>query len=153
LATSAADPAPPSPSVPVVTLAGLRRRLASLVYEALLVVALVFVTGALVLPLAHLLDPALSRPLFRAATIAALAVYFVWCWSHGGNTLPMKTWRLRLVTTEGKPLTARDAWRRFLFAVPCTSAAGLGYAWALLDRERQFLHDRLAGTRIVRDER
>ncbi len=106
--------------------------------------------GAIALPVSSLLDPALKQPLFRLLALAALAAYFVYCWSHSGQTLPMKTWRLRLVLASGDALTGRDAWRRFVFAVPCVAACGVGYVWALFDRDRQFLHDRLAGTRIIR---
>ncbi len=124
--------------------------MAALLYELVLVIALVMAAGAIALPVSHLLDPALTRPLFQLLALAALGAYFVYCWSHSGQTLPMKTWRLRLVLASGDALTGRDAWRRFVFAVPCVAAGGVGYLWALVDRERQFLHDRLAGTRIIR---
>ena len=151
--TAPAVPSPPAtPTRPTAELAGLRRRAAALAYELVLATAVVMAAGAVALPIARLLDPALTRPLFRALALAALGLYFVYCWGHGGQTLPMKTWRLRLVTASGDALTTRDAWRRLLLAVPCVAAGGLGYWWALIDRERQFLHDRLAGTRIVRDE-
>ncbi len=106
--------------------------------------------GAIALPLSQLIDPALTRPLFRLLALVALAAYFVYCWSHGGQTLPMKTWRLRLVMASGDALKVRDAWRRFVFAVPSVAVCGMGYLWALFDRDRQFLHDRLAGTRLIR---
>ncbi|MGH8620335.1 MAG: RDD family protein [Burkholderiales bacterium] len=146
----AVSSSPALPSRPIAELAGLRRRAGALVYELVLAVAVVMVAGAVASPIAGLLDPALTRPLFRLVALAALAAYFVYCWCHGGQTLPMKTWRLRLVTAAGDALTARDAWRRFLLAVPCVAAGGVGYVWALFDREGQFLHDRLAGTRIIR---
>jgi len=146
----AAAPPPSSPVRSTAELAGLPRRLAALLYELVLVVAVLMGAGAIALPIARVLDPALSRPLFRLLALAALGAYFVYCWSHSGQTLPMKTWRLRLVLASGNPLKERDAWRRFLLAVPCIAAGGLGYLWAIFDRERQFLHDRLAGTRIIR---
>ena len=81
-----------------------------------------------------------AHQLFVAAMLAA---YFLWCWLRGGQTLAMKAWRVRLVgVTPGRALL------RFvlaLFLVP----TGLSILWALFDRERQFLHDRLAGTRLV----
>lgn len=146
----AVSPPPAAPVRSPAELAGLWRRLAALLYELVLVIALVMAAGAIALPVSRLLDPALTRPLFRLLALAALGAYFVYCWSHGGQTLPMKTWRLRLVLASGDALRGRDAWRRFVFAVPCVAAGGVGYLWALFDRDRQFLHDRLAGTRIIR---
>jgi uncharacterized RDD family membrane protein YckC len=76
------------------------------------------------------------------------AAYFLWCWLRGGQTLAMKTWKIRLVAPghdRVPPLTALLRFALALFAVP----TGIALGWALFDRERQFLHDRLAGTRLV----
>ena len=67
------------------------------------------------------------------------AAYFLWCWLRGGQTLAMKAWHIRLVD-----VTPRKALLRFLLALPFLPISIL---WALFDRDRQFLHDRLAGTR------
>jgi uncharacterized RDD family membrane protein YckC len=75
--------------------------------------------------------------LFIAAVFAA---YFLWCWLRGGQTLAMKAWGIRLVD-----VTPRKAVLRFLLLV----LLPLSVIWALIDRDRQFLHDRLAGTRLV----
>ncbi|MDP1897905.1 MAG: RDD family protein, partial [Sulfurimicrobium sp.] len=66
----------------------------------------------------------------------------------GGQTLAMKTWHLRLVSADGAPLTRRRAILRFALALPST-LLGIGILWALFDRERLFLHDRLAKTKII----
>ena len=71
------------------------------------------------------------------------AAYFLWCWLRGGQTLAMKAWRIRLVG-----VTPRKALLRFLLGLVLVPT-GIAVLWALLDRERQFLHDRLAGTRLV----
>lgn len=78
-----------------------------------------------------------------------LMLYFVWCWSNGGQTLPMKTWKLRLVGNDGLPLRPAQALLRYCAAWPSIAFFGIGLFWALGDREKRFLHDRIAGTRIV----
>lgn len=78
-----------------------------------------------------------------------LLFYFVWCWINGGQTLPMKTWKLRLVSTNGARLRPLQAVLRYLAAWPSILLLGLGIAWALIDKENQFLHDRIAGTKII----
>ena len=80
--------------------------------------------------------------------VILLMVYFVWCWLNGGQTLPMKTWKLRLVNIDGRPIRPLQAVLRYLAAWPSIMLFGVGIAWALLDKDRQFLHDRIAGTRI-----
>jgi uncharacterized RDD family membrane protein YckC len=64
----------------------------------------------------------------------------------------MKTWRLHLLTACGQPLTPMRALWRFLLAALGLSAFGLGLLWAVVDPDRLFLHDRLAGTRLVTDD-
>jgi uncharacterized RDD family membrane protein YckC len=130
-------------------IAGLTRRLLSLGYEALLIAALALAGMVPFVILADGLDPAFKRPLNQVYLILLAGAYFVRQWTRGGQTLAMKTWRLKLVTREGAPLTLGQGIRRFAFALAGTALGGSGFAWALFDRDRQFLHDRLAGTRIV----
>jgi uncharacterized RDD family membrane protein YckC len=78
-----------------------------------------------------------------------LLFYFVWFWLHGGQTLPMKTWKMRVVNPDGSTLRPLQAVLRYLAAWPSILLFGIGILWALVDRDRQFLHDRIAGSRIV----
>ena len=74
---------------------------------------------------------------------AVFAGYFLWSWLRGGQTLAMKAWKIRLVdVTPGKALL------RFVLALLLVPT-GLSILAVFFDRERQFLHDRLAGTRLV----
>ncbi len=72
---------------------------------------------------------------------AAFAGYFLWCWLRGGQTLAMKAWHIRLVeVTPGKAVL------RFILAF---ALLPVSIVWAMFDWEKQFLHDRLVGTRLV----
>jgi len=132
--------------------APLLRRLLSLLYESLLLAALVMAGAVPFTLLASNADAIVARPVFQLYLLALTGAYFGWQWLHGGQTLPMKTWRIRLVAHDGAPLTRAQAATRFLFAVLGAAALGAGFLWALVDPERQFLHDRLAGTRLVKTE-
>jgi uncharacterized RDD family membrane protein YckC len=130
-------------------MASLRLRLMSLAYEGILLFAVLFVSSYLFLSLARDAQYGLPRPIFQVYLLSVCGVYFVFCWTRTGQTLPMKTWRIRIVTEEGCPLSAGRAFKRYLLAIPGI-LSGISLLWAPFDRERQFLHDRLAGTRIVR---
>ncbi len=132
--------------------ATLSRRALSLVYEALLLIALVFIGSLPFVMLAREADHGIARPLFQLYLVALTGCYFTWQWRRGGQTLALKTWRMRIVTRAGAPLTWAHALKRYAFALPGTLLLGLGFLWAFVDREKLFLHDRLAGTKIVRDE-
>jgi uncharacterized RDD family membrane protein YckC len=130
-------------------LAPLRLRLVSLTYESLLLFAVLFVCSYLFIGLARDAQSGLPRAIFQIYLLSVCGVYFVFCWTRTGQTLPMKTWRMRVVTQDGRALSVGRAFLRYLFAIP-GMLSGISLLWAPFDRERQFLHDRLAGTRIVR---
>lgn len=119
-------------------------------YEALLLAGVIAV--ALVFP--HLLLGAFAHrvatpTLLWAHLFVVLLIYCVGFWCHGGQTLAMKTWRLRLLTRSGDPLRPMQALLRYLLCWPSLCLGGIGLLWALVDRDRQFLHDRIAGTQLV----
>lgn len=137
-------------AVPPAIRPGLIRRLASMGYELLLMLGVLAVT--LLLPhllIGHFLHRVASPFVLWAHLFLVLAIYFAWFWTHGGQTLAMRAWRLRVVTRSGQPLRPAQALMRFLLCWPSLGIAGIGVFWALVDPEKQFLHDRLAGTRIV----
>jgi uncharacterized RDD family membrane protein YckC len=130
--------------------AGILRRIASMLYETLLLIGVLLLT--LLLP--HLLIGAFAHRVASASILWAhlflvLLVYFVGFWRHGGQTLAMKTWHIRLVSRDGQAISTAQALRRFLWCWLTLALGGIGLIWALFDRDRQFLHDRLAGTRLV----
>ncbi len=132
--------------------AGLLRRLLSLAYEALLLVAVLAFAAMPYVVLTRAVEHSIARPLLQLYLALVAGAYFVWQWRRGGRTLPMKTWRLRVVARGGGTLSLRQAVLRYCVALAGLLAFGSGFAWAIVDREHQFLHDRLAGSRIVKDE-
>jgi uncharacterized RDD family membrane protein YckC len=127
----------------------LARRLASALYDLLLVLALAFVATFPFLAFMGDATHGWRRHLLQAWILVVVGAYFVAFWTRGGQTLPMKTWRIRLVRHDGGAVGMGRAIHRYLLAVLGSAALGLGFFWALFDRDRQFLHDRLAGTALV----
>jgi uncharacterized RDD family membrane protein YckC len=129
---------------------GLARRLVSMLYEALIVTAIVLIAGVAFLPIRFdVADSPVWSLLQFAWSAGAVFAYFGWFWTHGGQTLPMRVWRLRVVDRSGAPLGWSLAARRYGYAWLSLLAGGAGILWALFDRDGLFLHDRLAGTRLV----
>jgi uncharacterized RDD family membrane protein YckC len=153
----------------------LRRRLASLLYETVLLFAVLFCATGVALAVAVLFGQFKSPHLQQGMgtwTFFVFGLYFIWQWTHGGQTLPMKTWRIRVVAADGSMLGPWRALGRYLLCwfwlVPGWAMAVLfqvhsliyGLLFlaancillamaALFDKDRQFLHDRLAGTRLI----
>jgi uncharacterized RDD family membrane protein YckC len=129
--------------------AGLGRRFASMLYEALLLLAVLFAAAFAFQGATHGVLEGVTRHVFQLYLLLVGALYFVWPWVRAGQTLPMKTWKLRLVRIDGAPVDPARALARYGLCCVSLLALGVGFAWALVDRDRQFLHDRIAGTRIV----
>ncbi|WP_150568610.1 RDD family protein [Pandoraea morbifera] len=149
----------------------LRRRVLAMVYESLLLFGVLFLAGYLFSALTQQRSGLMYRHAMQAWLFLVLGAYFVWFWTHGGQTLAMKTWKIRLVDARGLPVRPARAVARYVLAwlwvLPAMAidwALGLtGWAsvgllagwmvlWALAMRvmpDHQFVHDRLAGTRLV----
>lgn len=151
----------------------LRRRMACWIYEGLLLFGVLFISGYLFSTLSqtrHALD---NRHGLQAFLFLVIGIYFTW-FGHKGQTLAMKTWHIRVVDASGETLTQKRALLRYVlswvwfipplaaiapFALSAseTSVLFLGWVavWALLSRfhpQQQFLHDVLAGTRLISSE-
>jgi uncharacterized RDD family membrane protein YckC len=138
------------PAKPNATLPTLRRRLAAMLYESLLllgVLSVTFMVPHLILGIVFQITAPGVVLLFHVALV--LGAYFLWYWSHGGQTLAMQTWKLQITNHDGSAPGLRFLMLRYFLSWPSVLFYGAGLIWALFDRDRQFLHDRLAGTRIV----
>ncbi len=128
---------------------GLLRLLACLVYDGLVVLAWCLVlAGGFILLLGDA-SHGLKRYFFQWFLWLGLGSYFVWCWRKSGQTLAMQTWRIKLVNQQGEVLSWRQALARYVLASLSAGLLGLGFLWALLDRDHLFLHDRWLNTRLI----
>ncbi|MRW89063.1 RDD family protein [Duganella sp. FT80W] len=149
----------------------IKRRLISMVYETLLGLAVLFLPLLIVELAVQASLAGWAWHLRQLVAFLVLGFYFIHQWTRDGQTLAMKTWRMRLVSTDGGPVSPRAATVRYLLSWMWIAPAGLicmalglerwhklevifagVLLWsltALLDKDRQFLHDKLAGTRLV----
>jgi uncharacterized RDD family membrane protein YckC len=128
---------------------GVARRLASALYELLILAAVVLNATFPFLALVGDATSGWKRHLLQAWVLFIVGAYLVGFWTRDGQTLAMKTWRIRLVRDDGGPVGVGRAVHRYFLAILGTAAAGIGFLYAFVDRDRQFLHDRLAGTAII----
>lgn len=137
-------------ATPILPTPSIRRRLASMLYESLLLIG-VFFFGFLApnIILGIVFEIMLPNGVMLLQVVAMFGVYFVWFWSRRRQTLAMRTWKIELVSADGKPAAIDQMLLRFMLAWPSLFCFGIGVLWALFDRDRQFLHDRLSGTRLV----
>lgn len=124
------------------------RRFAAAAYDLLLLVAVLAVGTAAWLPFTggEAIQP--HDPWYGAFLVALSFLFFGWSWVHGGQTLGMRAWRLRLRSSGGEPLNWRHAGLRFAAAWLSLAVLGLGFLWPLVSVERVTWHDLLAGTRV-----
>jgi uncharacterized RDD family membrane protein YckC len=136
------------------TPAGLLRRLGAMLYDGLLVLALLMVATALLLPLTGGEAIALHRhPVleygYRGLLLAVVVGFNGLFWTRSGQTLGMASWRLRVEREDGGLLGWSDVLRRLAWAVVSLLPLGLGYLWVLFDPQSRAWHDRLSRTRVV----
>ena len=128
----------------------LPRRLAVILYDSIVLIGLLFLAA---LPPTLVYGEGITGPLptlvMRLYLLVVAFAFFGGFWTHGGQTIGMRAWRVRVVDVAGKTIGWRAALTRFLVAMLSWAAIGAGFWWSLFDREGLTWHDRISGTRLV----
>jgi len=163
---------PPEAATPVLGTPTIKRRLAVMAYEFFLLFAVEMLAVLIYIVVTGNRQDAIFQHGLKVYLFVVTGLYFTWCWRDSGHTLAMKTWRIKVVQPGHARLPWRTAIVRYLLAwgwfapalVVCAVfglhargeiaiALAVGIVlWALtafFDKERQFLHDRLACTRLI----
>ena len=160
-----------TPAASIISHPTIKRRLISMVYESLLALAVLFLPFLLFELAVQGAHTPLTEHMRQCLAFLVMGAYFIHQWSHEGQTLAMKTWRLKVVLPGQAHVPLRMAACRYVLAwmwlLPgilvsyvldlqhwqALSAIGIGMlAWsatALFTGNGQFLHDKLLGTQIV----
>ena len=149
-------------------------RVAAMIYESVLLFGIVFAAAFALLTLTGWTYPLSDqrRWVLQAVLFVAVGCYFVYSWTRSGQTLAMKSWRQQVLGPDGARLRPGRAVLRYLLAwhlfapglafLALTQShsavdgiallAGFAAMLALVytDPQRQLLHDRLLGTRVVK---
>ncbi len=125
---------------------GLFRRLAIIVYDSLLLLALLFLATAIMLPFNNGEAYASGQYLFPIYLLMVSFIFYGWFWTHGGQTLGMKAWKIKIQTINKQPITWKHAFKRFLMAIFSWLFFGLGFVWQLIDKQSYTWHDHFSKT-------
>ena len=129
---------------------GLLRRLGAMIYDALLVIALLFLAT---LPFIAMRggEPVETSDniVYQLWLVFVVYAFFVGFWSTKGRTLGMQSWGLQLETPDGERVGVAASSIRYFAAILSWAAFGLGFLWQLIDRDKLTWHDRLSGTRLM----
>jgi len=133
------------------------RRLSAIIYDSALVAAVLLMAIALITVPLNLIygednfnaEMLRSNPFYMAYLLSVMAGFHILFWMHGGQTLGMKAWRLKVLRNDGKDLRFKDALLRYVASILSWAALGLGFVWILMDKDGLAWHDRISKTRLV----
>jgi uncharacterized RDD family membrane protein YckC len=135
------------------TACGLLRLLLVMLYDAIVVLAILMIAGAIALELPFSNQTAGKDPAYTLYLLSVWFLYLAWCWRNGGMTLGMRAWKVRLLNDSADDHNQPPHWwqcgLRFLGAWLSLLPLGVGYGWMLIDREQRSWHDLLSHTRLV----
>jgi uncharacterized RDD family membrane protein YckC len=132
------------------------RRLAAAFYDGLVLICIVFIAWQ---PVPLLPDDQwpewLSRGVRLGYLLAVIILFFGWFWTHGGQTIGMRAWKIRLVddspgATSTGTISSLQVVIRLAVAAISWAVLGMGFLWSLLDRERRTWHDMASRSRLVK---
>lgn len=126
------------------------RRVAAMLYDSLLVAALLFLATIPFVAVrgGEAVEPG-SSPAYTLGLLIVVYLFFVGFWTSRGRTLGMQSWGLQLEDAEGRVPGPLKTSIRFVAAIVSAAPFGLGFLWQLVDRDKLTWHDRLSGTRLV----
>ena len=129
---------------------GLVRRLLIMIYDAVVVVALLMLVTALAMVWGMENYTAAKDPAYTAGLVMVWFIYLSWCWHKGGMTLGMRAWRVCIENESGNHPGWSQCLLRFLVSLVSAAFAGLGFDWSLIGSEGKTWHDLASRTRLVR---
>jgi len=142
----------PKPGHDLKSTPGFLRRLAAQIYDLLLLIALLFLATALLLPFTAGEAVNVQQSLIYRIYLVVISFFFYgWFWTHGGQTLGLHAWKIKVLTLDQKPINWTQALIRFATAIPSWGFFGLGFLWILIDKNRRGWHDYLSKTALFFD--
>jgi len=137
------------------------KRLISIVYDLILLIAIFFAVGIPVSILTTFIFNSgnaiteehslylVNQAIILLSLFIASIGFYTWFWTHGGQTLGMKTWRIKLMSNNGQNITHKQALKRYFAALLSWGIFGLGFIWCLIDNKKRTWHDIFSDSHLV----
>lgn len=126
------------------------RRIAAIFYDLILILAILLIGTLFSLIFTKGYAIPSNNLLYKIYLLTLICSFYIGFWVHGGQTLGMKAWGLKLLTLQNKPLSYQHAILRFFLSLFSFLLLGFGFFWALFDPKRQALYDKFLGIRMER---
>ncbi len=125
------------------------RRLASIFYDGVLVVAIVIITS---LPFYsfNVEESFLLKLTMQLYFYLIIQYFFVWFWVNSTATLGMKSWKIKIVDINGNNISYKKAIVRFNASILSLSIFGLGFLISLFRKDKKCLHDIISRTQLIK---
>ena len=130
----------------------LLRRLVAIFYDSLLLIAVLFAATIILMPFTEGKAIEGENLLYLIYLTNWSYFFFVWQWTHGGQTLGMRTWKIKLFSMDSGPISWSVASKRFFLAIVSWLFAGAGFIWVIFDHDKFSFHDRYSGSRLYMTE-
>lgn len=128
--------------------------MAAVIYDSLLLLAVLFLATTVALPFNAGEAFSAGQVIYPLYLVAVSFVFYGWFWTHGGQTLGLRSWKMRLVDRhDNRAVDWRQALLRYLAAVLSWLCLGMGFVWILIDKKNLAWHDYLSGTRLILTEK
>jgi len=128
---------------------GISRRIGAFAYDLILLIALLILAAGIVMPFTKGAVAA-GNIFFQIYIFLVIFLFFGWFWTHGGQTLGMRAWKIRVELNTGKNLNWSQAGLRFILAI---MTFGIGLLWCLWDEKHRSFYDLLAKTQVIKVEK
>ncbi|WP_067986823.1 RDD family protein [Neptuniibacter pectenicola] len=124
------------------------KRLGAFIYDMMLIIALLMVsTGIITMGFND--GESVQGPLFQSFLFILVYLFLSFFWMRNGQTLGMLAWRLRVQTTEGERLNAKQCLLRYIVGILSLLAGGVGFLWMFISKQKMTWHDIASGTHVV----
>ena len=132
------------------------RRIGAIFYDSMLVVSFLFVAGMLsmkgmmlAMDLENIPAGSIAAKVFFVYLVLLAYLFFAWFWIHGGQTLGMRAWKVKLIRQDGMTISWGQAFLRFCYSIVSWVPLGAGYLWSLIDKDKQAWHDKASHSYLI----
>ncbi|MFW5450673.1 MAG: RDD family protein [Methylophagaceae bacterium] len=126
----------------------LLRHLGIMLYDTLLLLSILLLASLLAVALNGGNAIGQGNPFFFVYLLAVCYLFYGWFWTHGGQTLGMRSWKVYIITTDDSAISWQRAFIRFAIALISYLPAGLGIWWQYLGKDKQSWADLFSGTQL-----